>query len=372
MFFDLTAALNVLLQSNTPFVVANQARPGSRYIFNSILPEQLRQDYHISGGNMTIRTTMAGLVGMDAPYPPGGAVSSTTFEEQTAKVANDVRLNEQQLRDLQAMIIRLQATGGNTNQEIIRTALNFLDKVIIQAHLDTAEWLRGQAITTGAISWTYNKKKLEVDYGIPAGNKLTARTGNDGYGGSTSKFWTDLRAGRRLLGGEVRAWLMHPDTKEMVIANDANNIEIISEASDTGAFSIRRIVSRQGNTQLSTDARDRAAFITYGDEGEIWDLANPGATTKIPFLPRGVIVGVGNFIANRFQVGVGSTEPPPQNTLGYTHIAPTVEGGGAPGRWARLFTPEGQPWMLAGQGVTNLLPVIEAPERIVILTTEMV
>lgn len=370
MFFDLRSAINSIMQAGTPFVVANQARPGSNYLFNSILPEQQRQTYHVSGGSMTVRSTMAGLVGMDSPYPPSGVVEQTQWEENTAKVANDVRFPEQFLRELQMLLANLGVSGGNSNQAIVETALNFLDKIIIQSHLDTAEWMRGQALCAGKIDWTYNEKRLLVDYGIPTANFITARTGNDGYGGSASKFWTDIRSGRSKLNGSVRAWLMHPDTKEMILANSANNLLITAETENS--FTVTRYVSLAGSTVQSTDARDRATFITYGDEGEIWDLANPGKTKKVPFLPKGIILGIGNFTGNRFLVGTGSTLPPAQNSLGYTHIAPTVEGGGRPGRWARLYTPEGEPWTFAGQGVTNLMPVIEAPERIVVLTTEMV
>ncbi len=65
-----------------------------------------------------------------------------------------------------------------------RRCSNFSNALLIQPHLDVAEWLRGQALCTGALAWTFNGLKLEVDYGIPAGNKLTHRTANDAYSGS--------------------------------------------------------------------------------------------------------------------------------------------------------------------------------------------
>jgi len=48
-----------------------------------------------------------------------------------------------------------------------------------------------------------------------------------------------------------------------------------------------------------------------------------------------------------------------------------VEGNGQPGRWARVYTPQDEPWQLKGQGVTNGLPVIENPEKLAVISTEM-
>jgi hypothetical protein len=69
---------------------------------------------------------------------------------------------------------------------------------------------------------------------------------------------------------------------------------------------------------------------------------------------------------------MGSTiDPAADMALGYTHIAPTVEGNGLPGRWADLGTPDERPWELRGRGVSNVLPVIENPDKLVVLHTEM-
>jgi hypothetical protein len=252
--FDLRGAIDALEQG-TVFQIANGARPGSNYLFQSILPEEKRLSYQAKSGNMTIRATMAGLVGMDSPYPEGGAVEISEFSEDTAKIANRVRLPEQLLRELQELLFRLQATGGNSIQAIQNTALNFVDKLIVQPHLDTMEWLRGQALTTGRIDWTFNKKRLLVDYGIPAANFLPARTGASGYGGASSVFWSDIRKLRQILGGGQVRFIMHSETKNMILANDANNIKLLAEDLDAGTFSIVRYKVVGGTTVESTDPR---------------------------------------------------------------------------------------------------------------------
>lgn len=369
MQFDLSQAV-AAIDRNQIFQIGNQARPAGNYLFNAILPEENRNSYEAKSGSMTIRATMAGLVGMDSPYPETGFAESEEFAKKVAKIANRSRLPEKLLRELQDLLLRLNGSG--TTEAIQRTALNFLDKIIVQAHLDTMEWLRGQSLFTGKIDWTFGKIRLLVDYGIPTGNFLPARTGNDGYGGTTSKFWDDVRLMNRQQKGEVRARIMHPDTKEMILANEANNIKLLDENTTTGAFSIVKYRVVGGTVVESTDPRDRAQFITYGEEGEIYDQADATKTKIVPFCPRGAILTIGAYNGKRFTVGAGSTPPPTPVQLGITHIAPTVEGGGVAGRWTNVYTPQNEPWAIEARGVTNGLPLIEAADRLSVSTTQMV
>jgi hypothetical protein len=319
---------------------------------------------------MTVKATMAGLVGMDSPYPPGGMVAVSKFLEQTAKIAIEVGLTEATLRELQMLLLGIMARGQATADTILNEALNFLEKVIVQAHLDRSEWLRAKALVTGAINWTFSGKSLVVDYGIPSANILTNRTGNDAYGGSASKFWTDVREAQRLLRFNVRAIIMHPTTLDAVLYNDVNNIEILSQSGTS--FRIRRFRTAGGNTVQSTEARDTIELITYDLEGEVIDPATPGETITVPFMPTGKILFVGNNTRTGYRVGEGSTDDPNNDlALGYHHLAPTIEGGGRPGRWAELYTPERAPWSLHGRGASNELPVIEAPDKIVVASTDL-
>jgi hypothetical protein len=213
---------------------------------------------------------------------------------------------------------------------------------------------------------------LLVDYGIPAANKLDAATGNNGYGGSTSTFWADIRKARRLLKNNVRAFLAHPNTIDMIRYNPVNNLVVIAEGNGTVTFQ-RKQTTTDGSAInfLSEDSGDRVTLVSYGLEGEVYDPSNPGQTLRIPFMPVGKIVAVGNNSGTSYVVGAGATQPI-ENRLGYTHLGPTVEGGGTPGRWAEVYVPEAAPWSFAGRGAANILPVIEAPEKIAILTTDMV
>lgn len=369
MNFNFAQAL-AALPNDAAFQIANEARPPANYLFATLLPERAVYDYQAKSGSMTVRTTMAGLAAMDSPYAESGLIEIETFSEQTAKIANRVRLPEAALRQIQNMVKELMINNQPTLDVLQREALNFVDKLIVQAHLDTFEWLRGKALVTGAIDWTFNKKRLQVSYGVPAANFLTNRTGNDKYSGTASKFWTDVREARRKLKRSIRAAIAHPDTIDDIVYNEANSIWNATEGGN-GAVTITRRAGGQSTADRAEETElYRITLIPYGLEGEIFDLANPGQTVTVPFMPRGKVLFVGSETRPRFIVGEGST-PEIQNALGYTHLAPTVEGGGRPGRWSDVYMPEQEPWSLEARGVTNGLPVIESPDRIVVSSTDM-
>lgn len=374
MNFNFAEAL-ASLGPNAAVQIANGARPPANYLFNTFLPERTQPDYTVDAANMIVRTTMAGLTGMDSPYSPGGSVETSTFLEQSAKLSITNTLVETSIRQLQALLRQMQYSGTLTNDFLQMEALNFLQKVIIQALLDRAEWLRSQALINGSINWTFNQKQLAVDYGIPSANKLPTRTdaNNDAYGDSASKFWADVAKARQLLRYNVRAAILNSVTMDQIIGNPANNLEIISQGNQS--FRVRRYVNIGGNTMRDTDVRYQMDFIIYDEEAEVMDTtagATYGRTQTVKFMPDGKIMYVGQNSNSGYRVGTGSTDDPANSMeLGYHHIAPTVEGGGNPGRWARLFVPEDRPMHLTGEGVSNELPVILAPDKIVIATTEI-
>lgn len=350
--------------------IARDARPAGNYLFATLLPEQTSYDYHVESGQMTVYTTMAGLVATDAPYPPGGHITGSTFSENTAKIAIATTLPEYALRQLQQMVRDLEINRTPTVATVQNEALNFLNKIILQALLDTAEWLRGQALVNGALNWTFNRKTLNVDYGVPAANFLTDRTtaNGDAYGAANSAWWADVREARRLLKGGLRAIIAHSDTLDEIQYNPANELRVVG--SDDNGITVQRYDMNTG--MPSSDARETVRLVRYDLEGTVLDPTDPSSVVNVPFMPRGKVLFVGSNQRTGYRVGEGSTPDPTRDiALGYTHIGPTVEGGGTPGRWARLYTPEQRPWELRGEGVENLMPVVEAADKLVVATTEL-
>jgi hypothetical protein len=358
------------LGPNAAFQVANQAKPASAYALARILPERPSTSYYAERGQMVVRATMAGVVAMDSPYPVGGFIEVDTFRESTLKLGIEIPLSEYALRTLQEIWLRLNANGSSSTETLVNEALNFFDKAVLQSHFDMSEYLRGQALTTGALNLTYNGKQISVDYGVPSGNLFANKTGTARYGGTASAFWADYRQAQRVLRGGVEEVIMNSETAAEIVYNPVNDITVLDAGA--GFWSIQRHEKRQNANVPSADRRDVVRITLYDGEG---DLLNPVTNTVAPvkFIPDGKIVIVGRSQIRGYEVGVGSTVPPDTHAaaIGYTHLAPTTESGGVPGRWGQLYVPENAPWSLRGRAASNQMPVIEAPEKLVVLSTAM-
>lgn len=375
MDFDLRAALQQLGPTFALRLI-NALRPGGEYVFARFLPEEDKPSYFVDGGNMTITPTMAGLSGMDSPYPTGGQIAVSTFLEKSAKISNRVPLPEEAIRVMQEMVVRLRGTGQEVTIDVlVNELLNFAERLIVQAHWDTMEFLRGQTLNRHTIDWTFNNVHLKVNYGVPESHRPAKRTGAEGYGAAQSTFWADDRKAQRALNYQIAARIIHPQTMDMILENPANSIMIADEQRIEGArvVSLRKIISRAGTAVESRDLRDGATFVVYDREGEIINPADPdGDTLKLPFQPIGSISYVGSQQDSGYRVGQGaSADPENTNRIGYTHIAPTVENGGRSGRWARVRNPDNEPWQVVGEGVTNGLPVLQSPKKTFVLETEV-
>lgn len=371
MDLDFAAAIAALAGSDGDglYSIANASRAPGDYLLETLLPEVEKTTYHVDGGNIIIRSTMAGLVPMDSPFPPGGQVEVGSFLHKTGKIGNDVPVNEETLRAIQDLMLRLFAQGITGNERLLDEMLNFYDKVILQPHHDTMEWLRGQVLQFGAIDWNYNNVRLNINYNIPAGNFMAESSIASGKAWHLpgSDFWEKMQALRRQLKGNTRAFLITPRTADIIRYNPAHNIVAIE---GEGTITFRKLVNNGAN--FSQDANDTIKFVIYDKEGEIINPVDPTSTIIVPFLSDGRVVAVGNNTFRGYRVGEGSTpNPDADKAIGYTHIAPTVEGGSRPGRWGRMYVPQDSPWMFKGQGVTNGLPVLLAPEKVGGASTEL-
>ena len=373
MDLDFTQVINDLGGNRGFFTIARAARTPASYLFNRFLPEQVRPTYDVSTGSMRIIPTLAGLSGMDSRYAPVGAMDARTFMERTAKLTAKLPLTENALREIYAFSQAISSEGGDVRGWLRGEVEAIFNNVVMQAQLDTMEWLRGQALSEGdGIDWRFDNLTLTVDYGIPTGNVLTTRTlvGNTAYGGTSSMFWDDIRTAQRLLNYQVTAFIVHPTTLDAIVYNAANKLRVIGQDSNSGWFDVQRWA---GSTEQPTgDARDTVRLWVYGLEGEVIDPAAPTTTIKVPFLAPGKLLAIGATGRGGYVVGQGAQADPLDNRpVGYTHIGPTVEGANVPGRWGRMYVPQERPWELHGESVTNGLPVIEDPTKIVIASTEI-
>jgi hypothetical protein len=373
-FKSVIDALNAQLPFGDNFAFRNarsQVIP-SEYLFNTILPQENHVSYNVSGGSMRIYATMAGQLPMDTTPPPIGAIEAATFNEKTTKIGGMMHFPEERLRALQEWAAYNSAQGiqdglsigaiqALQSERIVNSLLGFSD-ILLKSMWDTFEFLRGQALTLGMLDWQYNDLDLTVDYSVPAGNKID-RSGVNSYYNTSSKFWTDIRT----LYTKLNRFqiVMNSQTYYSIIDNPENSIEVINSDGQ-----VREFTQIIGTTERrATDVRDRVRVVLYDKSGSVINAA--GEVTAVPFLPNGKIIVIGELQPDGFELMTGSTPDPDNNLrLGYTHIAPTVEGGRS-GIWERVFTPEGKPFQLLGETVANGMPIITNPRKLMILTTAM-
>lgn len=354
--------------------IANEARAPSSYLLQTnILPVRLRNGYTAEDGGMIVRSTMAGMVGMDSKYPEGGVIDINTFREQIAKLAIQANLSERTKRHLRETVERMSLQGeqGRVAGVVVGTLLNFLNKMLLQPHWDRIEYLCGQVLFLDQIDWRFNGSNLALDYQTLAAHLFATRTGTAAYGSTASTFWADHRAAQRLLrNGEYRI-IAHGSTLDDIVYNDANSADIL--AAEGGAFTIRRF--RGSLERPATDARDVARLVSYNLEGEVFSADGDGTTVTVPFAPPGFLlyVAMGRPDDDLVQIDAGSTVDPDEQNLeiGYTHLGPTEEANGNLGLWARIYTPEEMPMQARGQSASNVLPVLRKGTRRVVLSTEL-
>lgn len=332
--------------------VTREARPPSSYVLETLLPERTMPDYSVSSGGMVVRSTAAGLVGTSSPFPPVGAMSISSFLEQVAGIAAQSVFEEEALRKLQALA-RSMGSSQASKQYLVNEVLNWYNAVVLQSLYDRDENLRARALIDGQINFTYNDIPLEVDYGLPAANYITA-TGADAYDQPGSTFWQDNATALGLLGYSVRSVLMNGRTWLALVNNPENLMQVLS--GDGDIMNVRKY--QNANTDMtSQDRRDAISIYVYSAEYEERGIGSQPGVVK-PFIEDGEILYVGNNVSRAYQFGVGSQpDPRLENSLGYHHIAPTTEGDGQPGRWGRIYIPEDQPHSIRAQAKENSLPV---------------
>ncbi|GAA5513638.1 hypothetical protein Dcar01_02382 [Deinococcus carri] len=361
--FTVQAILSTMT-SDDFFDLANQPVPESEYALAAILPEELRISYEAKSGGLKIITTPAGETGMDSPYIPVGAIEFRGESHPIAKWTATNVMPEQMQRELQQRIINIRAgvVTGNALEYIRNFVVNWLGKIIRQSFTDRHELMRGEALTTGRLVL----RGGTIDLGVPAANKFAKRTGMDAYGAGTGTFWRDMRRAENIL-GSVRTRVMSMNTLNYLLDSQENPMAVTSEVISAGGnikiVAVRRLIGSQQT--LSQDARDTYTLVGYRRTVSI-PVGDIYAQQQV--LPDGKIAVVGsNDVTIDMTNGTTETRP----GLGRTHVGPTVEGGGRPGIWLNAYTPQGRAMNAIAEGAANSLTIFDAPEKLVILDSEL-
>ncbi len=336
------------------------------YLLLRFLPEIEKASFSVNGGSIAIYPTMAGLVGTNSNYPPAGESQIRAFFQSTAKVGMSYVMDENMLRGMREHVDgKFASDGGDKTKILAREMVSFYQSMVLGSLHSTTEWMRGRALC-GAIEWAYNGVKLTVDYNIPAGNKRD-RVGGEAYDQDGSKFWEDTNAARAALDGDIKTVLMNNKTFDGIRQNPANKITTLELDDENNRYLLQK---RKDNDDLSEDIAHKLVVTVYNRSGLkiVPGKTGEGAKTeKVRFIPDGKTIFIGAQDTEAYRIGQEERAP---DAIGYTHIAPTIEGG-AMGRWGRIYVPDDKQYQLNVEGAQNLLPVIENPENLFVLTTEL-
>lgn len=349
--------------------IIRETRVSADYRLMKYLPEINKTSFTVNQRTMQIVPTMAMPTRRSRPFAKGGTMRGNALKEDVIKLTNSIPMDEETRIELWEMMLRMEMSNDQMGME----AMQFLRDTAVQAQWDTAEYMRGMALSNGTLAWEFNGIVINVDYGVPADHKLATRTvaSNTNYAGSQSSFWADMHSLQRVLDYRVRSFVTHPETYDDIVNNPANAVEVIDGDYEMGWFDL---VKTKGDIdRQSGDKRDRVRLNIYGNEGKVIDPDNPDSTIKVPFITPGKVTAIAEAGKSGYRVGKGSApvDLNEDEAVGYTHIAPTVEGDMKPGRWARLRVPDDEPYNLYAESVANIIPVLTAPDKIAIATTEL-
>ena len=359
--------VQAILSTMTPqdfFDLANRPTDEAQYPLAAILPEELRTTYEAKSGSLKVIATPAGETGMDSPYTPVGIIELNALSLPIAKWTAETPITEQQQREVLQTVLHYRAgtLSGDGIAYLRNFVLNWLRDVIAQSFTERFELMRGETLFTGQLAL----RGGTVDFGVPARNRFAKRTGAQAYGGAQSKLWADMRAADNLL-GVTRTRIMSMNTLNYILDSADNPLMVestnISEGGQTKIVRVKRLVGSQ--LTATQDAREAFTLVGYGrrvprrvGQGVAYEQVIPDG--KI------AVIGSGSVTLDR-QDGTTVTRP----GLGRLHVGPTTENEGRAGVWLNAYTPQDRPYHAVARGAANALTVLDAPERLVILDTEV-
>jgi hypothetical protein len=79
------------------------------------------------------------------------------------------------------------------------------------------------------------------------------------------------------------------------------------------------------------------------------------------------VIVIGELQTSQIELELGGVTDPDNNlSLGYTHVGPSVEGGGRPGIYANIYTLPHKANQLFVDTYVNMLPAILNPKKLII------
>jgi hypothetical protein len=153
--------------------------PTRKYLLASILPAKnvfdLKFAYNVIN---KVYARTASITGFNADAPLRDKDGLARHFGELAKIQHGFKLDEEELLKFN------QPRNDEEKAEAVNYVYDQTDNLVAGAR-DTEEWLRAQVIYKGAIDYAENDVVINVDFGIPAENKLSALTDWSEYATAT-------------------------------------------------------------------------------------------------------------------------------------------------------------------------------------------
>ena len=270
-----------LLEEFTPTKLIGYVRnipEPEAWIGNTFLPAQTINDLsfeYIKGSYD--KPIMANIMAWDAEAPIAGKKGLVTVQGELPPIKRKVKVEEKELIKFFA-----PRAGLGDREQAINNIYDLVDQMVMACRA-RMEWLRWQALATGAI--TYNEEDIvfTVDFGVPASQKETL---------AGTARWSDLDDSDPL--GDLERWCENHVTntgirpERALCSLKARNYLLKNEA-------VRQIITSEPDLYISPAQLNQLLqnfelpqLITY--DAKVLTENHDGTRTESRFLPEDVVV----------------------------------------------------------------------------------
>jgi len=248
------------------------------WIGNTILPSQTINDLrfeYIKGSYE--KPIMASIMAWDAEAPIAGKKGVVTVSGEMPPIKRKIKVEEKELIKFFA-----PRAGMGDKAQAIDDIYDLVDQMV-NACRARMEWLRWQAIATGAVTYDEGGVIFTVDFGVPASQKETL---------SGTARWSDLDDSDPL--GDLERWCEAHVTntgirpERALMSLKSRNYLLKNEA-------IRQIITSNADVYISPAQLNALLqnfelpqIITY--DAKVLTEALAGTKTESRFLPQDVVV----------------------------------------------------------------------------------
>lgn len=302
--------------------------PAREYLLGSFMPTKPTYDMKFAYNVIDKKyARTASITGFNAGAPLRDKDGLSRHFAEVAKVQHGFRLDEEELLKFH------RPRHDAERDQAIEYVYDQTDNLINGVH-DVAEWMRAQAIYKGKLEYSENDVQINVDFGIPAGNKLTATVKWDNLADSTPlKDLTEA----------VRQFKKANNNKKPSVIH--MSMEVEADLLDNK--SIRDAIFGNDNKMLMTSTDLQNVFTRLG---------LPAYQIQDDMIDNGK--GAERLLPERRVMILGSK-------LGTTYEGPTVEKNYQPGIYVVSEIKETNPPQQAVFVGKTVFPALEVPSEIV-------